>query len=214
MVKGYCLRCRLCFLRREWGLAPLCGAAATFSGRSKDPSRPWERRCFSVRYRGAKGCLHLSVRPHCFAKHKTFGLSVMLWCESLRAYHSPSAIFCLTSALLHLPSFSKPLTTVWRQSASPLTFKSGAKVRQRHCGLKFLSNFFQKIFFEGGQIGQGQIGQIENRMSFSAHNNNKILFYYILWHFLPCGNEFDQNDHDQNDRKTISISLWLSAAKC
>jgi len=90
----------------------------------------------------------------------------------------------------------------------------GAKIRQRHCGLKFLSNFFQKFFFEGGQIGQGQIGQIENRMSFSAHNNNKILFYYILWHFLPCGNEFDQNDHDQNDRKTISISLWLSAAKC
>ena len=146
MVKGYCLRCRLCFLRREWGLAPLCGAAATFSGRSKDPSRPWERRCFSVRYRGAKGCLHLSVRPHCFAKHKTFGLSVMLWCESLRAYHSPSAIFCLTSALLHLPSFSKPLTTVWRQSARPLTFKSGAKIRQRHCGLKFLSNFFQNFF--------------------------------------------------------------------
>ena len=26
-------------LRREWGFAPLCGAAATFSGRSKDPSR-------------------------------------------------------------------------------------------------------------------------------------------------------------------------------
>ena len=26
-------------LRREWGLAPLCGAAATFSGYSKDPSR-------------------------------------------------------------------------------------------------------------------------------------------------------------------------------
>ena len=27
-------------LRREWGFAPLCGAAATFSGYSKDPSRP------------------------------------------------------------------------------------------------------------------------------------------------------------------------------
>ena len=27
-------------LRREWGLAPLCGAVATFSGYSKDPSRP------------------------------------------------------------------------------------------------------------------------------------------------------------------------------
>ena len=27
------------YLRREWGLAPLCGAAATFSGYSKDPSR-------------------------------------------------------------------------------------------------------------------------------------------------------------------------------
>jgi len=26
-------------LRREWGFAPLCGAAATFSGYSKDPSR-------------------------------------------------------------------------------------------------------------------------------------------------------------------------------
>ena len=29
-------------LRREWGLAPLCGAVATFSGYSKDPSRPGE----------------------------------------------------------------------------------------------------------------------------------------------------------------------------
>ena len=27
-------------LRREWGFAPLCGARATFSGSSKDPSRP------------------------------------------------------------------------------------------------------------------------------------------------------------------------------
>ena len=27
-------------LRREWGFAPLCGVAATFSGYSKDPSRP------------------------------------------------------------------------------------------------------------------------------------------------------------------------------
>ena len=27
-------------LRREWGFAPLCGAVATFSGYSKDPSRP------------------------------------------------------------------------------------------------------------------------------------------------------------------------------
>ena len=27
-------------LRREWGFAPLRGAAATFSGYSKDPSRP------------------------------------------------------------------------------------------------------------------------------------------------------------------------------
>ena len=27
-------------LRRDWGVAPLCGAVATFSGYSKDPSRP------------------------------------------------------------------------------------------------------------------------------------------------------------------------------
>ena len=27
-------------LRREWGFAPLCGARATFSGSSEDPSRP------------------------------------------------------------------------------------------------------------------------------------------------------------------------------
>ena len=27
-------------LRREWRFAPLCGAVATFSGYSKDPSRP------------------------------------------------------------------------------------------------------------------------------------------------------------------------------
>ena len=27
-------------LHREWGFAPLCGARATFSGSSKDPSRP------------------------------------------------------------------------------------------------------------------------------------------------------------------------------
>ena len=27
-------------LRREWGFAPLCGAGTTFSGFSKDPSRP------------------------------------------------------------------------------------------------------------------------------------------------------------------------------
>ena len=26
--------------RREWGFAPLCGAGTTFSGSSKDPSRP------------------------------------------------------------------------------------------------------------------------------------------------------------------------------
>jgi hypothetical protein len=30
-----------------------------------------------------------------------------------------------------------------------------------------------------GHFGQGQIGQIENRMSFSAHNNNKILLYIV-----------------------------------
>ena len=31
-------------LRREWEFAPLCGARATFSGSSKDPSRPRRRR--------------------------------------------------------------------------------------------------------------------------------------------------------------------------
>ena len=30
-------------LRREWGFAPLCGAETTFSGFSKDPSRPLRR---------------------------------------------------------------------------------------------------------------------------------------------------------------------------
>ena len=32
------------YQRREWGFAPLCGAIATFSGYSKDPSRLYKGR--------------------------------------------------------------------------------------------------------------------------------------------------------------------------
>ena len=50
---------RSSLLRREWGLAPLCGAAATFSGYSKDPQSPlstfsrWRRGRGSVAVPGA-----------------------------------------------------------------------------------------------------------------------------------------------------------------
>ena len=39
---------------------------------------------------------------------------------------------------------SNPLTTVWRQSEGALTFKSGAKIRQRHCGLRIGAENFEK----------------------------------------------------------------------
>ena len=54
--------------RREWGLAPLCGAVATFSGYSKDPSRPWRRRCYSERHRGGDYLPSLHSAP--FAAQK------------------------------------------------------------------------------------------------------------------------------------------------
>jgi hypothetical protein len=62
-------------LRREWGLAPLCGAAATFTGCSEDPSRPWVRRCFSERHRGGDFVPSLTLGPICYAKgHRQGGL--------------------------------------------------------------------------------------------------------------------------------------------
>ena len=93
-------------LRREWRLAPLCGAAATFSGRSKDPSRPWVRRCNSERFRGEAYLPSLHSAP--FAAQK----------DTSKAVHVECAIFFDEICVFFTPSIRRNKKKNARRSLS------------------------------------------------------------------------------------------------